>query len=414
MGKLRKLGRGPALQEGSLLPDYILEDFSSNSNRVINPEETDVRLKYMWLFFEDYSKAGIDSPTTIQNTTAPPGYTYALKSHFDQVAENTNYRDISGAPTVFYDVTNRLPNWQFYNYTYRNTGNYSGPYQTRGWDWLWSNGKTPSSWVMNRYNRLTFWMRLPDVVVPLADGSGNFQIGTQVRDYADDPGLQHSYAWHGYHIFDLDSMGGLNFIKVVMDSHPTHRVNSYPTIEWGDQFHLGNYGAGNPGDTAPTLISIPDTTHCYMDQNNAWYMDFPYYFSPYQNPNSPYGEVDFYVGGFVFSENTAEDHDHIYSMWIGYRTSTNRTHVGFSRRKDDYTTHYEVRYQFDTPITAANFASATIPSNHDVPPTTAGGVSENCLSWESTVPDWTGKTTIYVGIKYNDGIETRIHSISYP
>lgn len=365
----------------------VLDTFESGINTLTNPEETTSPIplnQHKWGLYTDYGN-GANSPTTIQTTTKHGG-TYALKSHFDQAAEDANYAKATGS--TFTATWGHAPNWQFYLRPYYNPVNVVAP-KTYAWNWLYTQVETPSTWSSqpNRINRLVFWMKLPSQVVQGPSGTHNFEIGTEQRtleDAATSTTTQRSEGWHWYHLYNLHAMNG-RWIKVIMDTHPDHRVSSDPLADWHDEFHpIRNDGTGTWNASA-----VPYTSANYFDLLTSLYWDF-YAFAGGGTA------ADFYLDDLrVYEETDAhEDASYIYSLWGGYDDSTNTIRVGWNHRKTDGVTHNMVRYQFDTKIT--DWSAATVPVNGDITP--ASDVY-NTMDWSSTAIVMTGHTSIWVGIQ---------------
>ena len=205
-----------------------LDDFEGASIRVVQPGQTDPRIRYLW---------GQFSPNGTWDFTTE-----------DKHDGSKSLKSIYTGGT----------NWQFQFYP--NTGEVVNHYQ-------YAKYFVTGSWANNTYNRLKFWIKVPAGVTQAKGGDNNFQFGTYTRCSTCDVTSAESDGGHWYHHFDLAYTGAWE--QMIIDFHPSHKRTSLSNSEEGVQ----QYPTGESGLN-------------YFDLLTRFYLDFPYLTLP--NPSNIY------------------------------------------------------------------------------------------------------------------------------
>jgi hypothetical protein len=319
---------------------YVLDDFESGVNRIVQPQATSSTMKYLWNL---YIGGG---PTTLVTNDKHDGSRGLRVTH------------VSGS------------DFQFQLYTY--TENLAG--WGNGWQYMRKFVNNPSmnssggspSWPLNRINRLRFWVKLP----PGYSQSGtshNVEIGTYIRDINDSETVAETNNQHYYHFLDLRSHG--QWEQVIIDTHPDHQRGANGSTELPDSPQGARSG------------------YNYFDMMTRFYFDIPY--------SAVAG--DHYFDGFEFyQEANPENTKQIRSIHGVYLPNTNGIEVGWRRPKNENGVNHEVRYSFQS-IHSIGWASATPAPNGTVVDQGDGGY--NGMRWSSTGINVAGKDVVYIAIK---------------
>lgn len=243
------------------------------------------------------------------------------------------------------------------------------------------NGTRPD-WRMDYYNRMRFWVKVPEGIHAYGDGQANLQVGMYLRKRNGDPTDAEDGGGHWYHLYNIPHTG--EWHQVIIDTHPNHQRGGNGATEWGDR----EYVTGESG-------------YNYFDALTWFYVDF-------QNTMSRY-PGKFYFDGFeLFREDgPSVNIDQIYSLDAVYVPGTNTVRVGWSRDKGmpgDVTNH-EVRYSFED-IYQSGWNSAIRAPNGTVAPNGYQG-----MTYSTNNIDVSGETTLYIAIKPENSSKFRQISI---
>jgi hypothetical protein len=195
-------------------------------------------------------------------------------------------------------------------------------------------------------------------------GSENVQMGTYVRAQNGDPGTAGD---HYYHFYNFEYTG--EWEQVIFDSHPSYLIGAGGNTEVGNVATIGSWN--------------------YMDALTRFYFD---------GQNGLSGTpATFYFDGFeLFTRPANENIDQVYAMHAVYVPSSNKIQVGWSRRKDQDTLTYEVRYSFQD-IYASGWGAATAAPSGTIPGNGNGAYA--LMEWSTTAINVSGHDKIYVAIK---------------
>lgn len=236
---------------------------------------------------------------------------------------------------------------------------------TATWNFMHEFVQPASAWTPNTYNAVRFWVKVPKQIRKASGGMENVQLGTYVNN-GRDMGTAGS---HYYHFYNFKYTG--EWEQVIFDSHPSYLL-----------------GAGGGTEVGDVAYPFGGTAN-YMDSLTRFYFDG-------QNGLSGV-PATFYFDGFeLFTRPTNENINQVYGMHAVYVSGTNEIAVGWSRRKDQDTLTYEVRYAFQD-IHATGWASATPAPNGTLPGNGLGAY--NLMEYSTTSINVSGKNTVYIAIK---------------
>ena len=271
-----------SMQSNGHAQSIILDNFESDSIRVVNPSEQDPQNLYLWNQYKNDFYAGPDPGTEgISNDQAHDG-TRSLKV-------------VVNGGNIYL---------QFYT-------------ATTTWNFMHQYVQPPTAWTPNKYNAMRFWIKVPQQIVASNGGHENVQIGTYVRA---ENGDVYSAGSHYYHHYNFKYTG--EWEQVIFDTHPTYLIGA------GGNTELGNVEYPFGGDSWN-----------YLDALTRFYFDG-------QGSLSGYPAAFYFDGFELFTRPATENIDQVYSLHGVYVPSTNEVSVGWARRKDQDTLPYEVRYAF--------------------------------------------------------------------
>lgn len=238
---------------------------------------------------------------------------------------------------------------------------------TNDWGFMHDYVQPKTAWTAGKYNAVRFWVKVPPQMKQAGGGNENVQIGTYVRAQNGDRGTQGN---HYYHFYDFKYTG--EWEQVILDSHPTYLIGG---------------GGNNEVGNVPTVSAANWT---YIDALTRFYFDGQRGLSSVP--------ATFYFDGFeLFTRPANENIDQVYNIHAVYVPSTNEVAVGWSRRKDQDSLTYEVRYSF-TDLNASGGWDAGTPAPNGTLKGDGTG-AYNLLSYSTTGINVSGKSTVYVAIK---------------
>jgi hypothetical protein len=223
-----------------------------------------------------------------------------------------------------------------------------------------------SAWTAGKFNAIRFWVKVPQQMGKAENGHENVQIGTYVRAQNGDRGTQGD---HYYHFYNFQPTG--EWEQVILDYHPTYLIGGSGNAE------IGNHA--NPFGGSWTYVDA--LTRFYFDgQNGMKSTPATFYFDNYELITLP----------------SSENVDQVYSIHGVYVPSGNKVIVGWSRRKDQDSLTYEVRYSFSD-INSSGWSAATAAPGGSIPGNGLGAY--NTMEWSTTGITTSGKNTLYIAIK---------------
>jgi len=237
---------------------------------------------------------------------------------------------------------------------------------TSTWNFMHQYVQPASSWTAGKYNAIRFWVKVPPQMIKAGAGHENVQIGTYVRAENGDPGTQGT---HYYHFYNFKYTG--EWEQVIFDSHPTYLL-------------------GGGGNTEPGNIAFPfGGNWTYTDALTRFYFDG-------QNNLSSVPATFYFDGYELFTRPANENIDQVYAMHSVYVPATNEIAVGWSRRKDQDSLTYEVRYAYQD-INSIGWSAATPAPNGTIAGNGLGAY--NVMEYSTKSIDVSNKSTVYIAIK---------------
>jgi hypothetical protein len=320
----------------ALAQTILLDNFESSSIRVVDPTQQAPSSRYLWNQYEGDPTEGPDPGVENIVTEMSHDGSHSLKI------------TVTGGNVYLQFFPNDGSVW-------RNMGEFTQP---------------SSSWQMNTYNRMRFWMKVPQGVTKAGGGRPDLQIGTFIRSSKGSLYSAEDGGGHWYHHFDIGYTG--EWHQVILDTHPNHQRGGSGGTEWGNQ----EYPTGEAGFN-------------YFDALTRFYIDW--------QGKLPSYPANFYFDGFeLYRETRPENINQIYSLHGVYVPSTNEVSVGWMRNKDENTINHEVRYAFQD-IYQIGWASATLAPNGVIQP--PGWQGYNGMEWSTRSINVSNKSTIYIAIK---------------
>jgi len=232
--------------------------------------------------------------------------------------------------------------------------------------------KDPRQWRLNTYNRMRFWIRLPEGASPhRVDGRSNLNVGTYVKRVANsDPRSDEAGGNHYYHMTNVPALGC--WTLVVLNMHPDHR--------------RGNSGADDPGNLPhPT----GEADYNYFDALTRFYIQDER--PPARHP------ADYLLDDVEFYREPAEENDEqVYSLTGTHVPASNRVVVTWRRHKRDNDVRHEVRYAFES-IHRIGWDRATPAPRGWVRPPGYGGY--NGMVYDTTDLPLADREVLYLAIR---------------
>jgi hypothetical protein len=235
---------------------------------------------------------------------------------------------------------------------------------------------SPSAWRFNTYNRMSFWIKIPNEPSRIysTDGSSNANVGAYAKcvaatgcpnDYSDEDGGGHFY-------YNQNWPHTGTWVHVLLNGFVDHWRGNNGNTEEPSALHPTNEANYNLFDAL---------TRFYFQDNSA----------PLTLP-ADYGidEISFY------QETFSEPDQQVRDIAATFVPQSNRVIVTWSRNKNEDSVNFELRYSF-TDIHQGGWNSATAAPSGTVRP--AGTAGYNGVFYDTTALPLSGKTLVYVGIR---------------
>jgi len=239
-----------------------------------------------------------------------------------------------------------------------------------------------------KYNRIRFWMKPPPEHTHLNSGWNNLHFGTYNRNTSTSTSSNESNNAHYYHYFDVGYSGGWQ--QFIIDPHVHHQRGT-------NQEH---------GVLADGFI---EPGYNYFDLMTWFYWESQFTLNSTQS---------WFVDRVEFLEVTEdEDIDNVYAM-NAYLSEIvpNEINVRWSRRRDEHSTTYDIKYAFTSFYENGGFSHGTnAPNGSGVGSivTGAGSSAYTACRWSTDQIDLTGQDVIYIAIKHETET-TRFRQIAIP
>jgi hypothetical protein len=232
--------------------------------------------------------------------------------------------------------------------------------------------RDPKGWRFNTYNRMRFWIKLPEGATPhRTDGRANLNVGTYVKRLRDpDPRSDEAGGDHYYHMINIPAVGA--WTQVILNMHPDHRRGDDGGIDPGNLAHPTHEDEYNYFDTL---------TRFYIQDERAP-ATFP--------ADYLLDEIEFYQGP------ATENDEQVYSLTGTYLPQSNRFILCWGRRKNDTKVRHEVRYAFED-IHRLDWDEAKPAPNGTITPPGPGGY--NGMVYDTTDLPLTGRKVVYLAVK---------------
>lgn len=226
-------------------------------------------------------------------------------------------------------------------------------------------------WVLNKYNRMRFWVKVAPGTIKERVRQHNIEIGTYIRASNGDRSDAESGGEHYYHSYNIGYTG--EWHQIIVDTHPQHARGANGGIEHGNL----EYPTNEPG-------------YNYFDLLTRFYYQGTSGLTSYPGAN--------YFDGFEFYyDPNPENIDQIYGLNGVYVPSSNTITVGWSRDKDENSISHEVRYSY-TDIHDSGWSNAiAAPGVNNIDPPGTGGY--NGMEYSTNEIDVSGHNFVYIGIK---------------
>ena len=320
----------------------ILDDFEAEEVKIVQPDAEVDHAKYLWGVYPNGDLSG----NTKDIGTAKISSEYA----------------VTGDQSLRVNITEGNIYLHFYPYTQQSGWGYANEYIQEG-----------QEWVTNGYNRLRFWIRLPQgYEFSSQEGSASMVVGTYVRSKDASGSDSESNGGHYYHYYNLAYAGG-SWHQIIVDNHPTHRRS-------------------DPGSKEHGVIEYPlgEDDYNYMNALARFYIEA-------SGSHSLQLPVDYYLDGFEFyNEPNDENVEQIYSLSGVYNKIEDQFVISWSRDKTEGTLNYEVRYSFED-IHENGWESAVEAPNGTVSP--PNGWDYNTMTYMSSEIETGENSQIYFAIK---------------
>ncbi|MDO5970281.1 hypothetical protein Q4Q35_10735 [Flavivirga aquimarina] len=312
----------------------ILSDFERDGVIIINPNQPQDQHKYLFNIYPNSSKS-------IGKTELSSSYS------------------VSGDKSLKAIMTRGPLYLQMYNYSQTDYV----------WHWTRQHIDEGQEWKENTYNRLRFWIKLPEGIERKITGQPNLHFGTYFRARNGNPSSAESGGGHYYHYFNLESAGG-NWQQVIIDFHPTHNRDDNGNIEQGVKEYPTNEQGFNYFDAFTRFYIWGD----FVTNSSAFYFD----------------RFEFY------RDENDENIEQICTLTGTYNNINNEFILGWSRDKNEGQLEFEVHYAFDD--IHENGWQSSIPAPDGVV-SSWNEYSYNILGYNTSDIDLENHTQIYFAIK---------------
>ncbi len=234
--------------------------------------------------------------------------------------------------------------------------------------------QTLDTWENGKYNRMSFYMVVPDNHYPNPNGGiQSLAVGTYHRATTAPVSVNETGANHYYHHFRTRGTNG-RWMKFIVDMHPNYKRDGTP----------GGVEIGEVAD--PTEEGLR-----YFDAMTRFYIDFGYRVYDETIPNTY--KVDRFA---IYEETRTENESQVYSIAGFFDPANNRIYVSWNRNKEENSLIHDVYYAYSD-IHELGIANASLAPNGAVSPPDVGGY--NSMSYETTAINVGQNSTIFVAIK---------------
>jgi len=233
-----------------------------------------------------------------------------------------------------------------------------------------------ASWENNKYNRLCFFLKVPNNHYPNPDRPGVYSLvfGTYNRATSAPVTVNETGGNHFYHWFRATGSND-RWMKFIVDMHPSYQRLSPIT---------GGTELGEVSD--PTEEGL-----LYFDTMTRFYIDFGY---------RVYDETianDYKADKFsVYQETRTENETQVYSICGFYDPATSRLWVSWSRNKDENTLIHDVYYAFSD-IHELGIENATAAPGGQITP--LGFQGDNLMVYDTTSLDVGQNSSIFIAVR---------------
>ena len=236
------------------------------------------------------------------------------------------------------------------------------------WHFMREYIENPREWKINTYNRMRFWIKVPEGISKADGGRANMHVGTYIRSSSGDKDSAESGGDHFYHYYNIPYTG--EWHQIIVDPHPNHRRGAEGGLDEG----VLEYPTGERGMN-------------YFDLLTRFYVDMRH-----ELPRVP---ADFYFDHFeIYKEKERDNIEQVYSVHGTYVPSRNEIIAGWMRNKDDNEILHEVRYAF--------FDIHNGGWNNAIPHGAVkarGAQGWNAMEWSTRTIDLRNHDAVYVAIK---------------
>lgn len=272
---------------------HTLADFEEGQNTVVRPAETNPLYRFLWWEYGNGRSGGMEREGEV-SMVADAAYSgkFGLKNTITAI-----------------HAGNTISQLHFY------------PYSSTGYSYRYARELSKTAdWKLNTYNRLRFFIKLPEGMQVRDASQDNLHFGTYIRASTAPTNSAESENGHYYHYFNIPYTG--QWHQVIVDWHPNHQRGANGSTEHGEK-------------AQPTQ----EEEYNYFDLLTRFYIQ------PDGAPANFPVEIlldDVQLYQETADENTAE----VYSLHGTYIPNENRLLVGWMRDKRNNEAMHEVRYAF--------------------------------------------------------------------
>jgi len=243
---------------------------------------------------------------------------------------------------------------------------------------------TRGQWKPDTYNRLQFWMRVPQGIVVREDGGYNMHVAnfvrlsTEKREQESTPDGEQGHYYYYFNIPDLPM-----WYHVEVDLNHPHHLRNEQTKEWG-------------------IVNSPfdESGHNMADSMTKFYIDLKQ-----DDPKQPGKKVPlakypatFDFDSFEIAEIPADDNiTQVYNVTAGYDPKKNLLSVNWSRSRDEDNVLHDLRWSL-TDIRQSGWDKAT-PCPDGEGRKGLGGGGYNAMMYKTDQIPLRGKKEVYLAIK---------------
>ncbi len=333
----------------SIAQQKVLDDFEYDDLRISNPTGETIKNRLLWSQYEGDPTEGPDPGSVRIDPTD----------------------SVDGSRSLAVDVTGGNVYLQFYTKVNSTT-----------WEWA-RHFVRDGNWSFDTYNRLRFWVKLPDGISRKSGGQSNTRFGTYYRATTGRMDSAESGGNHYYHYYNLESTGVWH--QVIVDWHPNNIRGQSGGTDWGEK----QYPTGEQGYNYFDLL-----TRFYFEINGGL---------------SSYPAVFRFDGFEFYTEPNDENLEQVYALNGAFNNNTGTLYLGWMRHKDENNVDHEVRYAFSN-IHELGWSNATPAPSGIVSPDGWGGY--NAMDYTTNQINVGSNDFLYVAIKPQNS--NRFRQITIP